>query len=512
MLNQPGISSQTNQAITPPELADLNKLLSQALGRPGLHVKALWFSPDKSSEYVLDVISNTNGGDPKWQLYRTQFGTRALLFDYPSCDVLLVHNAIGSACSDTTATKAKRPMIVPDTPPPFMNHAAPEGVTASADIPTTGDIAKVPLDNLLHGLKAAKMTGKLEVSAGPRTALLFVKDGMPVDATADDTEGDEALVELLTWTSGKFVFEPRVLRNSHTVHQPIESLVAQSKQLAERNEYLAKAGMRPTSSLTHKDASLADSDFVQKIGHGAPGGIEELTKFYWSLNGKLTINEMLHSGAYPRIQLTNMIYHLLINGLIKITNPIVLEKKSPVHARAIEHEAIQSVMMVLRRMETGMFIYPAFLYFLEQEYFRCYRSKTPLSVIVFEMRMQAGDSVREVLPSAAVLDAVLRISQLKRHVDLLAHYDSFDYALLLPNTKANGAQIFAKRIVKSLTDSPLAGEIDSDKLSLALGCASMPEDFSDLGELLGGADMAMAHSRENKKSVIMYRDIKPITL
>jgi hypothetical protein len=40
----------------------------------------------------------------------------------------------------------------------------------------------------------------------------------------------------------------------------------------------------------------------------------------------------------------------------------------------------------------------------------------------------------------------------------------------------------------------------------------MPEDFSELGELLGGADMAMAHSRENKKSVIMYRDIKPITL
>jgi len=512
MLNQSGIPSQANQATTAPEMADLHRLLSQALGRPGLHVRASWFTADKTTEFVLDVISNTNGGDPKWQLYRTHFGTRQLLFDYPSCDVLLVHNFIGSACSESNQSKTRRPMIAPDTPPPFIGQSAAESKPAAVAVPTTGDIAKTPLDQLLNGLKTAKMTGKLELRAGQNTALLFVKDGLPVDATASDTEGDDALVELLTWRTGQFVFEPRVLRNSHTVHQPIESLVAQSKQLSERNDYLTKAGMRPNSSLTQKETSLPDAEFVQKAGRGAPVGIDELTKFYRGLNGKQMIDEMLHSGLYPRVQLINMIYHLLINGLIKITNPIVLEKKSGVQARVIETEAIQSVMMGLRRMETGMFIYPAFLYFLEQEYFRCYRSKTPLSVIVFEMRLQSAESVREVLPSAAVLDAVLRISQLKRHVDLLAHYDSFDYALLLPNTKANGAQIFAKRIVKSLTETPLAGEIDSNKLSLALGCASMPEDFSDLGELLGAADMAMAQSRENKKPVIMYRDIKPITL
>ena len=147
-------------------------------------------------------------------------------------------------------------------------------------------------------------------------------------------------------------------------------------------------------------------------------------------------------------------------------------------------------MMSIRRAETGMFIYPAFLYFLEQEYFRSYRSGSPLSVLVFEMRyltQMGNEFIRQTLPPPALLDAVGRISTLKRHVDLLAHYDAFDYALLLPNTEPSGALIFANRLVKSLTASPLAGNIDPSKLILSFGSASVPEDFLDLSLLLGAA-------------------------
>lgn len=159
-----------------------------------------------------------------------------------------------------------------------------------------------------------------------------------------------------------------------------------------------------------------------------------------------------------------------------------------------------------------MFIYPAFLYFLEQEYFRCYRSRSPLSVIVFEMRMDGGNGQRQMLPGPAILDAVLRISQLKRHVDLLAHYDAYDYAMLLPNTKANGSQIFANRLVRALTASSLGGEVDPSKLILSMGCASIPEDFVDLSSLLGAADLAMDQARQQKKHVVLFRDIKPVSV
>ena len=204
-----------------------------------------------------------------------------------------------------------------------------------------------------------------------------------------------------------------------------------------------------------------------------------------------------------------MVYHLVSNDVVRIANEA--KQSSAIEPHPIDATAIQSVMMTLRRAETGMFVYPAFLYFLELEYFRSYRSGSPLSVIVFDMRLisQVGqDVLGNVLPPPALVDAVGRISKLKRHVDVLAHYDAFNYVLMLPGTKSGGAQIFANRVVKALTASPLAGGVDPALLSLSFGSASIPEDFVDLSMLLGACDNAVNRARQTKQTVVMYRDMK----
>jgi GGDEF domain-containing protein len=167
--------------------------------------------------------------------------------------------------------------------------------------------------------------------------------------------------------------------------------------------------------------------------------------------------------------------------------------------------------MQLRRADTGMFNFPAFLYFLEQEYFRGHRSGSPISVIVFEMRVKSGPNgaIREPLPIGALREAVLRISQAKRHNDLLAHYEAFDYALLCPDTKGEGARVFAKRLITSLTKSPLSHGVDAGSLSLSFGAACVPEDFLELGLLLSAAESAKANALQNEKQVLLYRDLLP---
>ncbi len=526
MLKKSGLVAPANRGPVPPDITELHQLLSQALEKRGQHIQTAWRSSDKMTQFVLNVVCNIKGGDPQWSLNSENRGMRNQMFDYPSCDVLLVHNLMSSSCAELQATGRNQSGLGNsqsrrEEPTTKMNdavqqvaqrHAEDAKTSSTPTVPTTGDISTLPLDELLRAITSAKMTGKLEVRNKEATALVYVQDGQPVDATASDAEGDDAIIELLTWREGQFVFESRVLRNSHTVHQTIDSLVSQSKQLSERTNYLKEAGMLSTSTLLPKRPNLTDLEFIQKAARGAPMNVEFMTKYYRGLNGKQTIEDMVRSMQMSRIQVVNLIYHLMTNDLIKISNEVVKPKPFAVQPRVIDGAAIQSVMMSLRRAETGMFIYPAFLYFLEQEYFRCYRSRSPLSVIVFEMRLVSGNSGRQMLPGPAVLDAVLRISQLKRHVDLLAHYDAFDYALLLPNTKANGAQIFANRIVRSLTSSPLGGEIEPARLSLSLGCASIPEDFVDLSSLLGAADLAMTQSRLQSKPVVMYRDIKPITV
>jgi GGDEF domain-containing protein len=214
-----------------------------------------------------------------------------------------------------------------------------------------------------------------------------------------------------------------------------------------------------------------------------------------------------------RSQWVPVVNLLLSNDLITFTNDFVgvKEEKAQIAPKAIDKSKIHSVMMSLRRPETGMFTYPAFLYFLEQEYFRGYRSGSPLSVMVMEMRVISGPPsfAREPLDVPAVAEVVRRISRLKRHIDLLAHYEQYDFAMLLPNTKTSGANTFAQRIAKAIWSSPIAHGVDSANLSLAFGVACIPEDCLDLGVLLASAEAAKAQALRAAVPIALYRDIKP---
>ena len=532
MLKKTGLPVSLQKLPTSPGLPEIHHYLSLALERRGKHVQISWTTADKQMEFILDIISPIKGGDPNWKLQSQHGKKRSLVFDYTSCDVLLVYNLVVSSCGQVhEAVQADGQLTVSD----FQREASrksekfymmsidqshkeyqsgnstKDNAWSRASVPVSGDIAHVAVPQLLQSFVSGKSTGKLEVRSSQGTANLYLADGYPVHATASDAVGDDAIIELMTWKDGQFAFEPRVRTDVQTVHQSMESLLSQGIQLADRISFLRNAGMRTTSRLMAKNPGMSDLDFVQRVARGAPTDVGMLGKFFRSLNGRLTLDEMIHEMGLSRNQLVHMIYHLMVNELIQLTNEAKPKQTSPVEPRQINTTAIHGVMMSLRRAETGMFIYPAFLYFLEQEYFRSYRSGSPLSVVVFEMRTLShvgNDQVRQVLPNPALLDAVGRISQLKRHVDVLAHYDAFDYALLLPNTKAAGAHIFAQRIVKSLNAQPLGGMVEANRLCLSFGTASIPEDFLDLSLLLGAADAAMNRARQQKQPVVAYKDMK----
>lgn len=566
MVRNSGTSITLN---APPDMPELHQVLSQALEKRGQGIQMSWRVPHKMMVFVLEVFCDIKGGVPHWCLYFEHARKREMIFNYPSYDVLLVFNHINSSAAAVVqqhsqpksvreqgqATQSARDAVQPtgyaaqptaqpsgleslrtsSLPPTYKSanvpnttmpanaavpaHAAPatnaapasNAATVAPAIPDSGDLKKHMMPGLLQSITSAKMTGKLEVRNNQITATVYVQNGLVVDATAVDLVGDDALIELLTWKEGQFAFEPRVLRNSHTVHQTIEALVLQSQQLGVCMTYLREKGMKDTSTFLPKFSNLPELQFIQKAVPGAPTDGGTLLKFYRLLDGQQAVDELQRATQMSRVLIILIIHHLIANGLVVISNEKPPEKNLTVEPRAIDTAAIQGVMMSLRRPETGMFLYPAFLYFLEQEYFRSYRSGTPLSILVFEMRELrrglAGEWIKQMLPTPAVLDAVLRISQLKRHVDLLAHYDAFDYAMLLPNTRANGAHTFASRIIRSLTSEPLGG-IDPAQISLAFGSASIPDDFVDLSSLLGAADLAMNQAKQRMTPLIMYRDLK----
>jgi diguanylate cyclase (GGDEF)-like protein len=184
------------------------------------------------------------------------------------------------------------------------------------------------------------------------------------------------------------------------------------------------------------------------------------------------------------------------------TKPNITPKK-------IDSAAIQSVMMTLRREDTGLFIHPAFLYFLEEEFYRIYRAKGVMSVLLFEMREVVtidGAVRRKNLPTDAIADAAIRIHGKKRHTDVVAHYEGYDFGIILPSTKSSGARVFALKILKALQEKPLAG-MQGRNVSFAFGSASIPEDFIDVSSLLGAAEMAMQYARDRGETLLFYKDL-----
>lgn len=552
-----GLGGQMRKLPRGPDLSELHQLLSQCMEQRGKVVKLAWRGATLTP-FTLEVVCHLKNGNAQWKLFSEK--EPKPLFDYTSMDVLLVYNLVTLNCAEQQQSKHKdiedrigaashpslpavrsessadpplpRPrypepgeqkpfslnpqeesMAIRPVETPSFAVVPPRPVLSSREgpIPKEGSVGPGSIAGLLHDIARAGDTGRLDVRCNDSIATVFIQDGRPIDATANDIVGDEAIIELLTWPEVTFTFEHQLLRGNQTVSETIESLVAQSTLLTDRTNRLKELGMLPTSTYLPMISMLSQADFLARVQENCPCDPDTISRVYCSLDGKRTFDELCRFLHLSRIQLLHIIFHLYIKEVIKIANDVRPKSALTLSPRMIDNSAIQSIMMSLRRAETGLFIYPAFLYFLEQEYFRAYRSRAAFSVVVFELRQKKvidGKLVKRILHEKAQMDAILRISNIKRHVDMMAHYDSYDYALLLPSTRPQGAEIFINRVIDALKAKPLGGEIDPSQLAIAFGCCSIPDDFKDMSSLLGGADLAMDQARKKEQDLVMYRDIK----
>ena len=518
-----------------PGLSEIHHYLSAAMENRGRQVEISWMTPDRLVDFTLNINCPWRGGDTEWKLFVGK--NMRLVWDYKSCDVLLVYNLILSSCgevhssiqadgvlsvNDSFRDQSKRrdtyymqtgPKIDETDPKALQAVGTQDNAWSRSTVPPTGDLALVEVSRLLQSILLAKMTGRLDVDHGSIHAKIFFVDGEPMHADINGIAGDEGILDLLTWRQGKYKFEPRMRVSERNVGQSIESLVIQGVHLVDKVAFLKNVGLMPDSVLQRKHEGLQNQDFDHLATQDSSIDPMLLKRFFQTIDDKTTVKAQVDKMRLTRSQWVPVVNLLLSNDLVTFTNDFVgvKEEKAQIAPKAIDKSKIHSVMMSLRRPETGMFTYPAFLYFLEQEYFRGYRSGSPLSVMVMEMRVISGPPsfAREPLDVPAVAEVVRRISRLKRHIDLLAHYEQYDFAMLLPNTKTSGANTFAQRIAKAIWSSPIAHGVDSANLSLAFGVACIPEDCLDLGVLLASAEAAKAQALRAAVPIALYRDIKP---
>jgi len=169
-----------------------------------------------------------------------------------------------------------------------------------------------------------------------------------------------------------------------------------------------------------------------------------------------------------------------------------VERVVEITAESIDPMAVQGVRKTLSRQDTGLISNAAFLYFLDQERLRFETFSHPVSVVLFRLglRMEGNPEAQSPLPAKAFQQVVQCINGVKRKTDMICHFETFDYALILPNTNAASVRAFVGRLPELVINCLSENGVEQEKVHFSLGFASMPEEAQDVGMLL-----AVARSR-----------------
>ena len=139
---------------------------------------------------------------------------------------------------------------------------------------------------------------------------------------------------------------------------------------------------------------------------------------------------------------------------------------------------------------------------LRRETKRATRSGRPLSLLFIDLDgfKSVNDSHGHLAGSAALVEAasVIRISA--RETDIVARFGGDEFALVLPETGSDGAEMVGARIRDKIAAHACLRKAGLDiKLTVSVGVATLPDAASSAEQLIQAADEAMYWVKDHGK-------------
>jgi hypothetical protein len=95
-----------------------------------------------------------------------------------------------------------------------------------------GDLARVPLPDVLRLLISGCQTGRLDLSDGVSTGAVYLESGNLVHAVNGARVGENAVFFLMTWQEGSFSFVPNQSAPEASISTPTEQLLEEGSRMA----------------------------------------------------------------------------------------------------------------------------------------------------------------------------------------------------------------------------------------------------------------------------------------
>ncbi|MDO9557051.1 MAG: diguanylate cyclase [Coriobacteriia bacterium] len=180
-------------------------------------------------------------------------------------------------------------------------------------------------------------------------------------------------------------------------------------------------------------------------------------------------------AAVPQLSIGMGVF--LLSGVVIGTQA----RRQRQHARLLERASIRDQL-------TGLYKSGHLHDRLNEEISRCDRQATPVAFMLVAVNDYAGFKDRFGHYKAdLMLQHLADLIQISiRDIDIVARYRSTEFAVVLPFTSTEQADIVAEHISRTVADAEFEGDvIDAvGKVTVSLGTAAYPEDAPDENELI----------------------------
>ncbi|HEY9775673.1 MAG TPA: DUF4388 domain-containing protein [Planktothrix sp.] len=500
----------------PPSSHDIDHLFGQATANANIgRVVELPFG----SEPVMFMITVTL---PKlrekaqWMFYKVDHGQSSLEWSETTSDTTMIHNALCAQFPEVDMDLKSGKGLGMGAPPLILQQGIGEPAGGKAprqsqqsmqqyrpQAPSRGpgkslmegELKHLSAANLMQSIQVGKMTGRLEVIGQNDTINVFFADGTPVHALAGGAEGEGALVELVSLTSGAYKFYHEAPPNKRTINKRLDTLLLEGATLTDHCRWLDGKGVNAESYLTRLHGNITEQSFEQIVSKGLPCDLGLQKSLYQAIDNHSTLMELLRRLPLRKFEWVPALHNMINCQLVGIRNgppPTqvgVQQESKNVSPTKIDWLAVRAAERSLYRSDSGLLLFPAFLGFIEREHQRAQALRRPYAIVILEL-MSRNDETNERVPLSikGVKDVAQHIEGLKRKCDIMGHYETFSLALLLPETSSASARTFARTLCDVLISRGLQEE--GRHIVMKMGVGSVPDDCDRLESLL-----TVAHPR-----------------
>jgi signal transduction histidine kinase len=178
-----------------------------------------------------------------------------------------------------------------------------------------GELGCVRMLHLLQSLIEAKACGRLTVIGPDDVAELFFYYGTIVDATASASLGDDAVLEVLCWESGKYHFDQTEQAERQSIHSSFARIMQKDMELLFQANELEEKGLRPSSFICRQRDKLAENALEELMQQSVP-----LKRIFLATSQPLTVAELVERVRLPRAQFLPALSGLMGSGLLMFWN------------------------------------------------------------------------------------------------------------------------------------------------------------------------------------------------